>query len=167
MCGGGGGKLWGGGACNRRLEWYFLPGLYCTSFFFEDPSMQSPSGLSLPCLGPSCPSLQGCFGPCAFPEPWPLLSFSCDLSGPTLPSVWGAPASLPSSLQALPPLFLFLVGAAAPIVRSQERDVWLVSGHWSLVVDCRVGDLSPKESRCCGKLCPWCTVHGASTRSGF
>ncbi|XP_051047575.1 solute carrier family 12 member 8 [Phodopus roborovskii] len=47
--------------CRRRLEQYFRLWLYCTSSFFEDSSMLSPDGLPLPCLGPSRPSLQGCF----------------------------------------------------------------------------------------------------------
>lgn len=72
-------------------------------------------------------------GVCPFPEPRPLLSFSlqncssCDLPGPSLPFGSGlrAPPCLPLS-RALPPLFLFLVGPASPIVHSQER-----VSHWS------------------------------------
>lgn len=85
-----------------------------------------------------------CLGVCPFPEPQPLLSFSLQLlflwSLRPSPPFWGPPG-LPLS-QALPPLFLFLVGPAAPIVHSQERAVLLVG------VEGGVRDLSQKESWC-------------------
>lgn len=134
--------------------------LYCTSFFFENPSTPSPGGLPLPCLGPSCPSLQGCFGACVSQNRGLSFPFPCIV---TLPVISQAPPSAqsggcppPSLPLSKPFLHSFYSWLGRPLPLSVPRKG--MSG-WSLVTDCRVGDLSPKESQCFEKLCPQSTVH--------
>lgn len=133
-------------------------------------------GLPVPCRRSSCPSRQGCFGACAFPEPRPLLSFSlhsyssCDLSGPTLPSVWGAP---PPSLPLSPsPSSTLSIPGWTRHSHCPFPGKGCLAGPWSPVADCRVGDLSPEESQGLREALPTAhspqpTTHSHNTSNIF
>lgn len=134
-----GSELWVGGACNRRLERYFLPRLYCTSFFFEDPSMLSPVAFPYPAWVPPAPPFGAVLVPVLSQNrglsfPFPVIS-----QAPPSPQSGGRrPPSLPLCKPFLHSFYSWLEQPLPLSVPRKGMSGWsLVTGHWLLIAGWR------------------------------